>query len=186
MTSVRKRIAESTADDHNDATTHNQDTDNKSALEIPPAKRCDQAGKLALIWPWRATPGQHVRPIVLEAVEILKSEGWVIGRILDPVIPFDLMGIRKKACIFVKAVKAKYPVANAKEAVNTYGEDIRKMQPFWHSDDENLQFWIFSRVAGLLRYRVYRGGIWNEATRKKPDSQELRLEAVSHRMRSAS
>ena len=139
-----------------------------------------------LVWPWRAMPGQHVRPIVLEAMEILKSEGWVIGRILDPVIPFDIMGIRKKACIFVKAVKAKCPVRNAKEAVEAHGKDIMKIQPFWHSDDENLQFWIFSRVAGLLRYRVYRGGIWNEATRAAPDSLELRPEPSSHRMRSAS
>lgn len=185
MTSLRRRIADSTANDHNDATTHDPDTDSMSALEIHPAKRCDRAGKLALIWPWHITPGQHVRPIVLEAMEILKSEGWVIGKILDPEIPFDIIGILGKASIFVKAVKPKCPVTNAKEAAKAYYKDLKKMQPFWHSDDENLQFWVFSRVAGLLRYRVYRGGIWNEATRAKPDLQELRLEPVSHRMRAA-
>ena len=59
------------------------------------------------------------------------------------------------------------------------------MQPFWNSDGENLQFWVFSRVAGLLRYRVYRGGIWNEATRSRPDSQEPRLVLLSRDMRAA-
>ncbi len=141
--------------------------------------------KEVLCWPWHITPGQHVRPIVLEAMEILKSEGWVIGKILDPDIPFDIIGIFGKASIFVKAVKAKSPITNAKETANAYYKDLKKIQPFWNSDTDNLQFWVFSRVGGLLRYQVYRGGIWNEATRAKPDSQELWLEPVSHRMRAA-
>jgi hypothetical protein len=118
-------------------------------------------------------------------MEILKSEGWVIGRIFDPAIPFDLIGILGKASIFVKAVKAKSPIRNAKETADAYRTLIKKMQPFWHSDGANLQFWVFSRVAGLLRYRVYRGGIWNQATKSKPESQEMLLEPTDHRMRIA-
>jgi hypothetical protein len=131
------------------------------------------------------TPGQHVRPIVLEAMDILKSEGWVIGKIPYRDIPFDIIGIMGKASILVKAVMAKGSVTNAKETVKAHYKDLKKIQPFWNSDSDNLQFWVFSRVAGLLRYRVYRGGIWNEATRAGPDLQELRLEPVSHRMRAA-
>lgn len=41
------------------------------------------------------------------------------------------------------------------------------MQPFWNSDADNLQFWLFSRLAGLRRYRVFRGGIWNVETMQK-------------------
>lgn len=186
MTTIRKRIADSTAHDHKDTASPDQTEGSLSASEPEPPSRCDRAGKTALIWPWHIKPGQHVRPIILEAMQILKSEGWVIGRILDQDIPFDLMGIMGKTSIFVKAVRAvKFPVRNAKEAAKTYYKEIRKIQPFWHSDGENLQFWVFSRVAGLLRYRVYRGGIWNQATKSKPESLEMLLEPADHRMRAA-
>jgi hypothetical protein len=141
--------------------------------------------KEALIWPWHIKPGQHIRPVVLEAMEILKSEGWVVGRITDPDLPFDIIGILDRATVFVKAVRAKSPVTNAKETAKAYYKDIKKMQPFWNSDGDNLQFWVTSRVAGLLRYRVYRGGIWNEATKSKPESQEPQLVPVSRTMRVA-
>ena len=114
--------------------------------------------------PGSIKPGQHIRPVVLEAMGILKSEGWVVGRITDPDLPFDIIGILDRAAVFVKAVRAKCPVTNAKETAKAYYREIKKMQPFWNSDGDNLQFWVSSRVAGLLRYRVYRGGIWNEAT----------------------
>jgi hypothetical protein len=159
--------------------------DGMPASEPKPPSRRDRAGKTALIWPWHIKPGQHVRPIILEAMGILKSEGWVIGRILDPDLPFDLIGILGKASIFVKAVKAKCPVRNAKETVKAYYRDIKKMQPFWNSDGDNLQIWVFSRVVGLLRYRVYRGGIWNEATKMKPELQESVLLPVDPKMRAA-
>lgn len=185
MTTVRKRIADSTTHDHNDAIAPDPDTDGMPASESKPAKRRNRAGKPALIWPWHITPGQRIRPMVLEAMEILKSEGWVSGRITDPELPFDLIGILGKASIFVKAVRSKKPVTNAKETAKAHYREIKKMQPFWNEDGDNLQFWVFSRMAGLLRYRVYRGGIWNEATRKKPDSQEPHLVPVPRSMRAA-
>lgn len=155
----------------------------KDAMTVQVKRR--KRVKEVLCWPWHITPGQHVRPIVLEAMEILKSEGWVIGKIMDREIPFDIIGIMGKASILVKAVMAKGTVTNAKETVKAHSKDLKKIQPFWNSDSDNLQFWVFSRVAGLLRYRVFRGGIWNEATRAQPDLRELRLEPVSHRMRAA-
>jgi hypothetical protein len=183
MTTVRKRIAEGKADDHEDAASPDRIEDGMPASEPKPAKWRNRAVEV-LRWPC-STPGQHIRPIVLEAMGILKSEGWVVGRITDPDLPFDLIGILDRAAVFVKAVRAKCPVTNAKETAKVYYREIRKMQPFWNSEGDNLQFWVFSRVAGLLRYRVYRGGIWNEATRAKPDSQEPLLVPVSRTMRAA-
>jgi|WetSurMetagenome_2_1015567.scaffolds.fasta_scaffold98846_4 hypothetical protein len=185
MTTVRNRIADSTDNDHKDIASPDQTGDGMPSSKSKPANRRDRAGKTALIWPWHIKPGQHIRPVVLEAMEILKSEGWVVGRITDPDLPFDIIGILDRAAVFVKAVRAKCPVTNAKETAKTYYREIKKMQPFWNSDGDNLQFWVTSRVAGLLRYRVYRGGIWNEATKSKPDSQEPQLVPVSRTMRIA-
>jgi hypothetical protein len=172
MTTVRKRIADSTAHDHNHAIALDPEEDGMPASGPKPAKRRDRAIEV-------------IRPIVLEAMGILKREGWVVGRITDPDLPFDLIGILDRAAVFVKAVRAKCPVTNAKETAKVYYREIRKMQPFWNSDGDNLQFWVTSRVAGLLRYRVYRGGIWNEATKSKPYSQEPQLVPVSRTMRAA-
>jgi len=183
MTTVRKRIADSTASDRKDTTAPDPKEDGTPASEPKPAKRRNRAIEV-LHWPC-STSGRHIRPIVHEAMEILKSEGWVVGRITDPEFPFDIIGIIDRAAVFVKAVRAKYPVTNAKETAKAHFREIRKMQPFWNSDGDNLQFWVFSRVAGLLRYRVYRGGIWNEATKSKPESQEPQLVPVSRTMRVA-
>lgn len=184
MTTVRKRIADSSANDHKDAKAPDLGGNGMPASKSKPASRRDRAVEV-LNWPFRSNPGQHIRPIVLEAMGILKSEGWVVGRITDPDLPFDIIGILDRAAVFVKAVRAKCPVTNAKETAKAYYREIKKMQPFWNSDGDNLQFWVTSRVAGLLRYRVYRGGIWNEATKSKPDSQEPQLVPVSRNMRIA-
>jgi len=186
MTTVRKRIADSTADDHKHTVSPDQTGDGLSVPEPEPHGRRDRAGKTALIWPWHIKPGQHIRPIVHEAMGILKGEGWVVGRITDPDLPFDIIGILGRACVFVKAVRATCPVTNAKETAKTFCREIKKMQPFWNDDGDNLQFWVFSKVVGLLRYRVYRGGIWNEATKSKPESQEPQLVPVPRSMRAAS
>jgi hypothetical protein len=166
-----------------DTTAPDPEEDGIPVSEPKPAKRRSRAIEV-LRWPC-STPGQHIRPIVLEAMGILKSEGWVVGRITDPDLPFDIIGILDRAAVFVKAVRAKSPVTNAKETAKAYYREIKKMQPFWNSDGNNLQFWVSSRVAGLLRYRVFRGGIWNEATKSKPDSQEPQLVPVSRTMRVA-
>ena len=181
MTTLRKRIEKSTADDHSDAAMPDQENDGLVSSEPKPAKRCDRAVE-ARRWPY-SRPGRHLRPIMLEAMRILESEGWIVGKIMDKDLPFDIIGSLDRASIFVKAVWTKNPVRNAKETARMFCPDIRKMQPFWNSDGDNLQFWVFSRVVGLLRYRVYRGGIWNEATRTNPELQEPRLEPVYHRMR---
>lgn len=184
MTTVRKRIAESTANNHEDGANPDQTECGMPASKSKPASQRDRTVDV-LSWPFRSNPGQHIRPIVLEAMGILKGEGWVVGRIVDPDLPFDLIGILDRASVFVKAVRAKCPVTNAKETAKAYYREIKRMQPFWNSDGDNLQFWVSSRVAGLLRYRVYRGGIWNEATRSRPDSQEPQLVPLSRNMRVA-
>jgi hypothetical protein len=74
---------------------------------------------------------------------------------------------------------------NAKEAAKAYWKEIKRMQPFWNSDGDNLQFWVFSRLAGVLRYQVYRGGIWNEATRSRPVLPEPALVPFPRPLRTA-
>ena len=137
--------------------------------------------------PWTGARGQHVRTVVLEAMRILREEGYVVGRLTDPDLPFDLMGyLDEKVPLFVRAVSGGHPIRDAAGVARYYRNEIREIQPFWRSDADKFQFWVFSRVAGLLRYRVYRGGIWNEETRKVPEPQSAQENGLEHTMRCGS
>lgn len=135
--------------------------------------------------PGNGSQGRHVRAAVLEAMEILKGEGYLVGRLSDPEIPFDLMGLLGRAVLLVKVAKGRDPVGSAVEVARRFQGEIRAIQPFWQHDSDNFQFWVFSKVAGLLRYRVYRGGIWNETTRKGPDRKTLQNVPADLKRRSA-
>ena len=137
--------------------------------------------------PWAGARGQHIRTVVLEAIRILDEEGYVVGRLADPGLPFDLMAyLDEKIPLFVKAVGGSHPIRDAAGVVRYHRAGIEKIASFWRSDADNFQFWVFSRVAGLLRYRVYRGGIWNEATRKAPERETVRESSPEYTMRSES
>jgi hypothetical protein len=127
MSTVQKRNTGRTADLHEAAGGNDLTGEGTSVSEPKPPNRRDRVGRTALIWPWHARPGQHVRPIILEAMGILKSEGWIVGRITDPALPFDLVGILDRAAVFVKAVRAKCAITNAKEAAKAYWKEIKRM-----------------------------------------------------------
>ena len=60
---------------------------------------------------------------------------------------------------------------NARDVKELYAGTILRIEPFWNSGDDNLQFWIFSHEVGLIRYQVFRGGIWNVSTMQKPGAK---------------
>lgn len=136
--------------------------------------------------PGKGSRGRHVRAAVLEAMDVLKTEGYLVGRMNDPAVPFDLIGLLGRAVLLVKVARGRHPVGSAIEVVRRFPTEIRAIQPFWQHDGDNFQFWIFSKVAGLLRYRVYRGGIWNETGRKGPDRKSLPAIPADLKRRSAS
>ena len=111
--------------------------------------------------------GQHVPRGTSEAAEILSQEGYTVGKVLDPESPFDLMGWNHGGSILVRVARPKEPVANARDVGERYETDIRAMEPYYRSEADNIQFMIFSRESGLLRYRVYDWGIGNVRTMQK-------------------
>jgi hypothetical protein len=111
--------------------------------------------------------GIHAPRGTHEAAEILAGEGYVVGTITHPGAVFDLAGISPAGAILVRVVRPKVPVGNAREVRELYETDIREIQPYCLSAADNIQFWVFSREAGLLRYRVFDWGIGNVSTMQK-------------------
>ena len=106
--------------------------------------------------------GQHVPRGVYEAMDILRKGGYIVGKIIDPESAFDIMGWSYRGSILVTVVRPKESVANAHDVRELYDTKIKKIQPYCRSDADNIQFWVFSRENGLIRYRVFDWGICNE------------------------
>ncbi len=113
----------------------------------------------------RAKPsGRNVPGGVTEAARILREWGYIVGRVTDPECPISLIAHKGREILSVAVVRPREPVRNASDVRYWYSREVLALQPYWNTDADNIQFWLFSRVAGLLRYRVFRGGIWNVET----------------------
>jgi len=123
-----------------------------------PCRKGSRKGKL------RKPAGRNVTASVTEAVRILKEMGYFAGIIDDPSLPFHLIAFREGGIILIRVARPRKAIMNAAGVRDYLSKDVLEMQPFWHSDRDNIQFWVFSRVAGLIRYRVFRCGIWNVET----------------------
>ncbi len=108
--------------------------------------------------------GRNVTAGVTEAARILKEWGYIVGKVTDPDLPFNLIAHRGREQISLLVIRPREPVMNAAGVRAYHSREVLELQPFWDSDVDNIQFWLFSRAAGLLRYRVFRGGIWNVET----------------------
>jgi len=111
--------------------------------------------------------GKHTNRGVYEAAAILNAEGYMVGRVMDHGSLFDLMARKGSATMLLRVVRPKEPVNGARQVTEQYENSVRWMQKYYRSEEDNLQFWVFSREKGLLRYRVYDWGIGNEQTMKK-------------------
>ncbi|MCK9580844.1 MAG: hypothetical protein M0Q92_10415 [Methanoregula sp.] len=119
--------------------------------------------------------GRNVTAGVTEAARILKEWGWIVGKVDDPDLPFDIIARRGRENLSLKVIRTRKEVMNAAGVRTYHSRDVLELQPYWNSDADNIQFWLFSRAAGLLRYRVFRGGIWNVETMQE-GWQEMRAE----------
>jgi len=111
--------------------------------------------------------GGHIPSGIFEAARMLRAEGYRVSRVLEPGFPFQLLAWNRSGTLLVRVVRPREPVANAAGVLEAYATLIRQMALVWQSPEDNLQFWIFSRTNGLLRYRVYDWGIGNVGTMEK-------------------
>lgn len=112
----------------------------------------------------KKAPGRNVTVGVMEAARILKEWGYIVGKVTDPDLPFNLIAHRGREHLSILVIRPRESLMNAAGVRAYHSQEVLSLQPYWNSDVDNIQFWLFSRAAGLLRYRVFRGGIWNVET----------------------
>jgi len=136
----------------------------KSTKNHPPGKK---ERKLPVRSKTKKPSGTHNPRCLPEAIRILEAEGYRVFRNHDPGFPFNLDAWNHQDSLLVRVVLPRDPVRNAANVAELYEQEIRQMESHWKSHTDNLQFWIFSREKGLLRYRVYDWGIGNVETMQK-------------------
>ena len=136
---------------------------------VPPAReRLGQNGAGRAPGPGNPNfPGSTPPRGTFEAADILVHEGYFVGLMRGRDAAFDIVGHSPEGTLLVRIVRPKAPVANAREVRELYEKDIRAIQPFCRTPSDNVQFWVFSRETGLLRYRVFDWGIGNVTTMQK-------------------
>jgi len=111
--------------------------------------------------------GEHVPTCMFEAMRILRKEGYIPGKVQDQESVFDIVALSHRGSLLLRVVRPKEPVANARDVRELYEDEIRRLEPYYRSDGDDIQFWVFSRKKKLIRYRVYDWGIGNVETMQK-------------------
>jgi hypothetical protein len=117
--------------------------------------------------PARKKHGKHVPKCMYEAMTILLKEGYIPGKVQDQESVFDIVALGRRGSLLLRVVRPKEPVANARDVRELYEDEIRRLEPYYRSDGDDIQFWVFSRKNKLIRYRVYDWGIGNVETMQK-------------------
>ncbi|MEN6396822.1 MAG: hypothetical protein ABFC78_10100 [Methanoregula sp.] len=107
---------------------------------------------------------QHAPRGTWEAANLLAAEGYVVGKTTGPAPVFDLVGRSPYQAILVKIVRPREPVTGAARVVNLYLPEILTLRPYYRSATDIIELWVFSKEAGLLRYRIFDWGIANTKT----------------------
>ena len=107
---------------------------------------------------------QHHPRGSFEAAEFLAVEGYIVAKPIGPDPVFDLLGRSLDREIIVKVVRPREPVRGAARVAELYLPEILMLKPYYRSPEDFVEFWVFSREAGLARYRVFDWGIANVAT----------------------
>jgi len=107
---------------------------------------------------------QHVPRGTWEAADLLAAEGYIVGKTTGPAPVFDLVGRSPDQAILVKIVRPRQPVTGAARVAELYLPEILTLRPYYRLASDIIELWVFSKEAGLLRYRVFDWGIANTKT----------------------
>jgi len=107
---------------------------------------------------------QHAPRGTWEAADLLAGEGYIVGKTTGPAPVFDLVGRSPDQAILVKIVRPREPVTGAARVADLYLPEILTLRPYYRSATDIIELWVFSKEAGLLRYRIFDWGIANTKT----------------------
>jgi hypothetical protein len=97
--------------------------------------------------------------IVYEAMDLLRSFGYVPARMSEPRIPINIIAMKKSGSLLVLALRSRLPVPSAAKLRELFRGRVDCLRTMVHRVRERIMIWVYSPACGWRYYLVYPGGL---------------------------
>ena len=98
-------------------------------------------------------------PIVYEAMDLLRTYGYMPVRLSEPAIPINIIGIKKTGSLLVLALRSRLPVPSAAKLRELYTGKVDFLRSVAGKVKDRIMIWVYSPACGWRYYLIYPGGL---------------------------
>jgi hypothetical protein len=107
-----------------------------------------------------ARPGwTRANPIVYEAMAILRKCGFQPARMSEPLIPINLIGLKKSGSVLVFAFRSHVAVPSAAKLRELYTGKVDCLRKLAKNVLDKIMIRVYSPACGWRYYLIYPGGL---------------------------
>jgi len=105
-------------------------------------------------------PGRtRSNPIVYEAMDLLRSYGYIPVRLSDPSIPINIVALKKSGSLLIFTLRSRLPVPSAAKLRELYTGKVDFLRGLAGKVLDRIMIWVYSPSCGWRYYLVYPGGL---------------------------
>jgi hypothetical protein len=98
-------------------------------------------------------------PIVYEAMDLLRTYGYMPVRLSEPTIPINIIGMKKSGSLLILAIRSRLPVPSAAKLRELYTGKVDFLRGMAGKVLDRIMIWVYSPACGWRYYLVYPGGL---------------------------
>jgi hypothetical protein len=99
------------------------------------------------------------RPLVFEAIALLREHGFLPVRVTESSLPVNLIGLRKRGSLLVRVLRSRRPVPNAAVLHALFTGEVETLCRLAGRIPYQIMIWVYSAACGWRYYLVYPGGL---------------------------
>lgn len=105
-------------------------------------------------------PGRtRSNPIVYEAMELLTTYGYIPARLSEPLLPINIIGLKKSGSLLICALRSRLPVPSAAKLRELYTGKVDYLRGMAGRVKDRIMIWVYFPACGWRYYLVYPGGL---------------------------
>lgn len=98
-------------------------------------------------------------PIVYEAMDLLLTYGYLQVRLSEPMIPINIIGMKKSGSLLILALRSRLPVPSAAKLRELFTGKVDYLRGMAGKVKDRIMIWVYSPACGWRYYFVYPGGL---------------------------